>query len=57
MFITDGSLDKMHEANVTFLFKDFRYFFQTIFLFLTHFSPVSPLVFDVFTGYRNVTLD
>ena len=41
MFITDGSLDKMHEANVTFLFKDFRYFFETIFLFLTHFSPVS----------------
>ena len=28
MFITDGSLDKMYEANVTFLFKDFRYFFR-----------------------------
>ena len=28
MFITDGSLDKMHEANITFLFKDFRYFFS-----------------------------
>ena len=50
MFITDGSLGKTHEANVTFLFKDFRYFFQTIFLFLTHFSRVSPLVFWRFHG-------